>query len=504
MGKMAIHMRHKVWVILAVLVLALALIPSLSPAWADTEASLEEVRGWLKYYYVNPIDWNGVDQSSLESMLNSLGDPYTNYLSPKEFDSFLMGLGGSFGGIGIYIEEVSGFVTVVSPMKGTPAYMAGLKSQDRIIKVNGLNVVGAPVSQVVDLIRGEPGTIVVLTVLRGDQELTFKIVRDFIKIATISAEMMEDGIGYIKITSFGETTSTEMKKLMAELDKAGALGYIVDLRYNGGGYLDSALEIADLLVPKGHITHTVDRSKRTQTYSVTGKGSTKPLVLLVNEGSASGSEILAAAVLENGAGVLVGTTTFGKASVQAMVPLDNGSYLKLTTAYYLTPKGNNINGVGLKPTVVVEEYNEQLPRAKEILANLIANKYQLTSTALISLFINNDKGLVNGEEVALSEKPFIENGRTYVPLRFVGESLGLKVEWQQETGKILLHQAGEAIVFTPGSTTAQRGGQEYSFDAPVVLRNNRSYLPVRFLIEMIGGNVNWQQDAGRVDIILAK
>jgi carboxyl-terminal processing protease len=504
MGKKVRRMRHKILRFLVVLVLLLALIPSLSPAWADTEASLEEVREWLKYYYVNPIDWNKVDQSSLESMLESLGDPYTNYLSPKEFDSLLTGLGGIFGGIGIYIEEVSGFVTVVSPMKGTPAYKAGLKPQDKIIKVNGLNVVGAPVSQVVDMIRGEPGTAVELTILREEQELAFEIVRDLIKIATISAEMMEDRIGYIKINSFGETTSAEMKQLMAELDREGALGYIVDLRYNGGGYLDSAMEIADLLVPNGHITHTADQSGRIQTYDATGQGSTKPLVMLVNEGSASGSEILAAAVLENGAGVLVGTTTFGKASVQALVPLDSGDYLKLTIAYYLTPQGNNINGVGLKPTVEVEDYEEQLHRAKEILTDWITNKYKLKQSPLISLFINSNKSLVNGQEIALKEKPFIENGRTYIPLRFVSESLGLKVEWQQETGKILVYQEGGTVIFTPGSSTAFRGGQEYSFDAPVVLRNGRSYLPVRFLIELIGGQVDWHQDTGRTDIMLAK
>jgi carboxyl-terminal processing protease len=504
MEKMARRIRPEILIILTVLILALALIPSFSPAWGNTEASLQEVRHWLQYNYVEPIDWNKIDQSSVESMLKSLGDPYTNYLSPKEFDNLLTGLGGSFGGIGIYIEEVSGYITVVSPMKGTPAYQAGVKPQDRIVKVNGLDMVGAPVSQAVELIRGEPGTTVELTVLRGEAELVFKIVRELIKITTISGEMLDDKIGYIRIISFGENTAAEMKKLMAELDKAGARGLIVDLRYNGGGYLDSALEIADLLVPKGHITHTVDRSGRTQTYSVTGKGSAKPLVLLVNEGSASGSEILAAAVLENGAGVLVGTATFGKASVQALVPLNNGGYLKLTTAYYLTPRGNNINGVGIRPTVVVEVYDEQLPRAREILTEWIVNKYRLKPPALISLFINNTKSIVNGEEVAASEKPFIENGRTYIPLRFVSESLGLTVQWQQETGEILVHQAGGAIVFTPGSSTVLKGGKEYSFDAPVIMRNNRSYLPVRFLLELIGGQVNWHQDAGRIDIILAK
>jgi carboxyl-terminal processing protease len=486
-----------------------------------SEPSIDEIKFWLENNYVEQIDWSKIDDSSLEKLFKSLNDPYTSYLTPKELDGLLTNLGGSFGGIGIYIEQIEGYVVITAPIQGYPADKAGLKPQDKIIKVNEIEVVNVPINQVVELIRGEPGTIVILTVIRGNNELRFSIIRELIEIKSVEGKLLDGKIGYIKLTMFGEKTAAELRQLLSLLDRQGALGYILDLRYNGGGYLDTALDIADMLLPKGKpILHVVDRSKQQQTYQAnesrpgrlvfrigpelevenSSREREKPLVVLVNKGSASAAEILAAAIKENGAGVVVGTETFGKASVQQLVNLSGGGMLKMTTAIYLTPMGNNINGTGLTPNVYIAEDEQQLAEATVILTKWLRNKHKELFSPALTLFVGEHRSYVKGQEIALAEAPFVEGNRTYVPIRYVSESLGLQVYWNETEQVIAIGKDNQIIKMKPNSNIAVIGNQQYTFDAPIIIKGSRSYLPIRFLIELIGGQLDWIAENKQINI----
>ncbi|MDW7673281.1 MAG: S41 family peptidase [Bacillota bacterium] len=468
---------------------------------ANAEPAESEIRFWLNNFYVEKIDWNEIDDTSVEAILESLEDPYTSYLTPKELDDFMTHLGGAFGGIGIHIEQIDGIVTVTSPISGTPAFEVGLEPMDKIVQVNGLDVVGTPMEQVVDLIRGEPGTTVDLTILRGEAELSFTITRALIEVKSVENQLVDQYIGYVKVNMFGEKTAAELEQALDNLEQQGALGYIIDLRYNGGGYLDSALEIADLLIPAGKpIVHVVDRSGAMETFSTTNKGINKPLVVLVNEGSASASEILAAAVKENGAGVILGQDTFGKASVQSLINLSDGGVLKFTTAYYLTPQENNINGLGLKPNVYIEDRELQHKEAIKILKRWIGNEYQIAKPKAITLFVGKLLAIVDGKEIALGEMPFIKDDLTYVPLRIIGEKLGLQIDWDGDKREITITKGEKSFTFQPHLNVAFIGGQEYAVDAPVVIQNNRSYIPIRSLIEFLGGQVQYFPSSKQINI----
>lgn len=495
------------------IVLALLLIVGAMPAAAASaadagqksqEPNIEEVKFWLDLLYVRPIDWEKIDDSSVESIFESLGDKYSSYLTPTAFEDLSTRLGGSYGGVGIYIQQVEGYVTVTAPIEGSPADRAGLQPGDRIIKVDGVDVVDTPLEQVVSMIKGEPGTEVELTVLRGDKELLFNLTRDEVRVHSVTGKMLEDGIGYIRIHSFGENAVDELKAELARLDEAGALGYIIDLRNNGGGYLTSALELADVLVDKGPIVHVVRRSQIVRTYTTSTEGIDKPLVVLVNKGSASAAEILAAAIRETGHGILVGTETFGKASVQRIVGLSNGGKLKVTTAHYLTPNKTNINEVGLKPTFYVEGMEQQLAKAREVLKVAIEQEKRKPAVPTVQLFIGKDTGFVRGNEVALEVEPFIARGRAYVPLRFICENLGLQVQWQEAGNTIEIFGAGKKIFLSPGSSRVHLNGKARELAAPVMVRAGHSFVPVRFFIQLLDGEVKWIAKSRQVNIFYSQ
>jgi len=310
--------------------------------------------------YVDELDGHVLIEGALKGMADAVNDPWTYYMDPEEFKEFDMTLSGEYVGVGMIVEQVGDYVTVVSPFRGSPAARAGLRARDRIVAVDGTDVVGVPYDIVANQIRGEEGTEVILTISRGDPEdpveFDVTLVRQRIIIPSAVGKMFypEEGIGYLQITDFSEKTPGQFNEALADLQARGLRSLVLDLRNNPGGYLDRAVEIARVFVTDGAILHREERNGERRT--VSGKGGSGlgvPLVVLVNEGTASAAEILAGALKDNGVGTLIGTTTFGKGLIQTPYKMGGGSVLRVTTERWLTPSGEQIHDNGIEPDVVV-------------------------------------------------------------------------------------------------------------------------------------------------------
>jgi len=298
-------------------------------------------------------------QAAIRGMLDSLGDPYTTYLSPREISSLEESLkGGDFGGIGVYIvQEPRTRYILVEPIEGTPAFRAGVRIGDRVLAVDGHNVATMQMDDVERLIRGKIGTVVRVRVKAhiGGRARTVAITREQIYVPSVHAKM-EDGFDYVRLADFGQTSYDEVRKALLEGKAHEAKGYILDLRNNGGGLLEAAVEISSLFIPQGTIVSTIDRAGNRDTKGATHDAiGTAPLVILVNKYTASASEITAGAVQDYKVGTLIGTKTFGKGVVQSIYNTSDGGALKITTAKYVTPLGRDIHHKGIQPDVVVDQ-----------------------------------------------------------------------------------------------------------------------------------------------------
>jgi carboxyl-terminal processing protease len=308
-----------------------------------------------KYY--KEVDQQELVYGAINGMFDALGDPYTDYMSKDEASSFNENLSSSFQGIGAEIQERSGYIMVVSPIRNSPAEKAGLLPQDLILSVDGESIEGLSASEAVLLIRGEKGTEVTLEIKRGEADpMTVKIIRDDIPIETVYGELDEEKIGHVQVTSFSENTAQEFKTILSDLEEQGMKGLILDVRQNPGGYLNAAIEMANLFVPEGEaILQVQDRDSEPQIiYAEGGKKYDLPVTVLIDEGSASASEILAAALSESAGAKLVGLTSFGKGTIQEVSQFDDGANLKFTTGKWLTPKGTWINEEGIAPDEEVQ------------------------------------------------------------------------------------------------------------------------------------------------------
>ena len=293
--------------------------------------------------------WHG----SINGMVEALDDPHSIYMDAEQFDVFQSATSGSFGGVGLVVGEKDDELVVVSPIEGTPGEKAGVKSGDVILKIDDEDATKLNLSEAVEKIRGKEGTSVTLTVRRGQETKEFTIVRDNIQVHAVSGKMLEGDIGYLRITNFNEVVADDLKKEYDRLEKEGMKRIILDLRDNPGGLLDQSVEVSELFVPKGPVVSIVERNGNKTTYESKSEGSPYPVAVLVNQGSASASEIVAGAIQDTKSGTLIGTKTFGKGSVQGVYPLHSGA-VKLTIARYYTPNETLIDGVGITPDIVVE------------------------------------------------------------------------------------------------------------------------------------------------------
>ncbi len=336
--------------------------------------------------YIDPskITNQKIIYGAIEGMTNSLGDPYTNFFDPQQAQRFQQDLEGSFEGIGAEIGIKKDLLTIIAPLKGTPAEKAGLKSGDIVVKINGEDSTNMTADEAVDLIRGQKGTSVTLTILRDGWNNTkdIKIVRDTIKVPSIEWSLKDGDVAYIQIYQFDDTLPADFQTIALAILQSPAKKIVLDLRDDPGGYLEAAQNIAGWFLQKGQTITIEDfgKDKPQQTYKADGNSelANYPIVVLINQGSASASEILAGSLRDDRNVKLIGNKSFGKGCVQEVVNLKGGSFLKVTIANWLTPKGSSISNVGLTPDIKIDitdqdiqqKKDPQLDKALEIVNNL--------------------------------------------------------------------------------------------------------------------------------------
>ncbi|MBL8057083.1 MAG: S41 family peptidase [Anaerolineales bacterium] len=371
------------------LVSLLGLGPSTEPAAAGTPASLADTfkpfwQAWdivHAEYVEQPVDDLALMRGAIRGMLAALGDPHTGYMTPEELTISMTHLDGELEGIGATVETdaASGYTRIVSPMPGSPAEAAGLLPADLIITVDGEDIAGQDINTVVSKVRGPAGSEVTLEIQRtGDTDLrTFTVTRAKITIASVESELRPDGVGYVRLNSFGEKTGDELKRQLRDLLAQSPRGLILDLRGNPGGYLDAAIKVVSQFIPDGVVMleRFGDGSEKTYRAESGGLATQIPLVVLIDKGSASASEIVAGAIQDRGRGQLVGEQSYGKGSVQAPHELTGDGAIRVTIARWLTPAGHWIHGTGITPDVTVERteadraagQDPQLDKAVELL-----------------------------------------------------------------------------------------------------------------------------------------
>ena len=319
-----------------------------------------EVLEKINKEYVDEINQSESMDSAINGLLQSL-DPYSSYMSPEIFDEMQTETSGEFGGLGIEVSMESGVVKVISPIDDTPASKAGIKAGDFIVKINDNQVQGKTLSEAVDLMRGPVGSGIELTVRRRGEKkaLIFNIVREIIEIQSVKVDVLKDNIGYIRLTSFNENSSNQINKKINELENNKKVNaYILDLRNNPGGLLSQAIKISDFFLDNGEIVSTKSRKNSENRKWFAKKGDLtkgKTLIVLINYGSASASEIVAGALKDHKRAILLGENSYGKGSVQSIIPLKNRGAIRLTVAKYYLPSGKSISEVGVSPDIEIEE-----------------------------------------------------------------------------------------------------------------------------------------------------
>ena len=416
---------------------------------------LTEVYYYIAAYHVSDVDKDELMAGAIQGMLDTLDDPYTTYFTDEEYQEFEGMLNSNFTGIGVYIEEKDGYIVVQAPIPGSPAEAAGLKAGDLIIKVEGQDIKNLPSEQVVNLIKGPEGTKVTITIKRGEQVSNVTISRQKIQLPSVEADMIDQEIGYLRLYQFGESSGQEVKQQLEQLKKQGMKKLILDLRGNPGGYLNASLDIAKNFIVEGPIVYVKDKSGVLQAVSISnGSNWDLPTVVLIDSGSASASEIVAGALKDYNKATIIGTNSFGKGTVQQLIPIEAGGYLKLTIEEYMTPKKQKVNQIGIKPDIEVNNVVAQL------------------SKAILHL---------GGEVpfVASKGEEWIQvNGKDYIAVRSAVEALGGKVKW--------IDKVGVEISYNGQSSTVPL--------SDLLVKNQTSYMPLEALVKYIPVEVQKEQE----------
>lgn len=401
------------------LLLSLVLLGIWTPAvFAESAEQVEEVRELLEQYHLSKPNEDDLKSEAIDEMVESLHDPYTEYFDETEMESFNSALEQTFVGIGIVMIEENSKVYVEDVIAGSPAELAGIEPGDALVSADGVSLLGKSVTDIQDQVRGVEGSVVKLSISRNGKTLNFKVTRQSLQIPIVTNRMIGNGVGYLSLSGFTSDAGSQVKSSLAELEEKGLTSLVLDLRNNGGGYVNTAQEIAGLFVKEGVLAHLLDRDGKDHPLEVTGSVKPYPVVILVNGGSASASELLSGALQDYGVAKLVGTQTYGKGVVQSLIQVQSGGMLKVTVQEYFTPKGRKVDKVGLKPDIVMNGAAEQLITA-----------YRLVGGQNVTMVSGNGTLKVNGVRMSQPGVTFKEKNVWYVNLKLAVALTGAKLKY---------------------------------------------------------------------------
>ncbi len=432
----------------------LLLLPGMALA-ADSSVSQstrDEISQLIGTYHVSGVSADELSGRSVEQMLEALNDPYTSYFSKEDWKQFENSLENQYVGIGVRVgQDDSGFF-VDQVFEDSPAQKAELQPGDYFVQVEGVPTEGKSLEELVTAIKGPPGTTVRLTISRGQTSLEVKLIRAQIQLPVVESLMFDGKVGYLKLTDFSSDADEKFAAGLKDLKDKGIRSLIVDLRDNPGGLLLSALNIASNFIEDGVLIHTRDRNDADHPASISdGETQGIPVFVLVNENSASASEVLTGALQDYGKATVIGARTFGKGSVQNIFPLKDGGYLKLTVEEYLTPLKRRVNGVGLKPDVAVPDSLPQMITALRM-AGSLPMSMQMDAQSLT----------INGQELYRAFPLIRENGKVYAPSRILAALVGAQVGWDEAAQKVYLTRGAIRAVYQPTDAwTKWKAGTSY-------------------------------------------
>lgn len=462
--------------------LCLFLVTGAIPGFASGDPekagkTILEVFDYLRQNHINHPKADELMNGAIWGMIDTLNDPYTAYLTEDDLNQLTDQLDGNYEGVGLYLEAQPDYPRVQEVFAGSPAMEAGIMAGDIIKKVDGSDIKGWPLSTAVEKIKGPEGTEVVLVIGRKGAELTVRLKRAHLNMPTVESKTVGSNTGYIAIKSFGLKTPEQFKAGLNNLLAKNIGGLVIDLRDNTGGYLDAALEIAEIFLDPGTVMVITKNYDGSVVRHLAGKD-VKPVriktVVLVNSKSASASEILVGALQDNGVATLVGETTYGKGVAQSIVRLKTGGALKLTTTEYTTPKGRKVNDRGIKPDYQVINRELQLPVA---LGMLEPRQKQVVFT------LGKSEVMVGGERILARNAPVIKDNAVYLPLRFTLEAMGYVVDWEQETGSIVARGRNLKLVIPAGSSPLVNG-REININSHVFTDEGVSFIPLELVKEL--------------------
>ncbi|MZP28153.1 PDZ domain-containing protein [Heliobacterium undosum] len=465
-----------------------------SGASAKVDPKLAEVRRLISDYYVDEPASEVFQKNTIKDTIKALKDKHSVYLDEKEYEQLLESVNLNYFGVGMVIAPGAEYPVVEKTFPDSPAEKAGIKSGDAITGINGESTHDVSVDHLAGKVRGPEGTTVKLTFkpAKSEEERTVELKRKRIDLPQVEGKMLEGTIGYIHLSTFGDRTGKEFKATYEKLQASGMKQLIIDLRGNGGGEVIAAEDVADFLLPEGPLYHMVGRKLPKEAFTTTGKETPIPMVVLVDDGSASASELLAAALRERAKAVLIGTKTYGKGSVQTLFDLKAGGVLKLTIARYTTAMDRPVDKVGLTPNQMVGYEPLQLIRAKNALSPDRSKQLRLT--------LDQPEAWVSDEPVPLDSPPFLKDDHTYLPLRFLGEALGGTVEYRELDRRATITVDGKSLDFPLDGGEVRLNQQPSADIEPLPVVDDRVLVPVRLLSEELGFRVEYYDKSKEVRI----
>lgn len=401
-------------------------------AHAETAQQVEEVRQLLERYHLSRPDESALNRAAIEGMILALGDPYTEYLSPEEWEAFQNDLEQEYVGIGVYLTIHNQAVYVTDVIPDSPAEKAGIRPGDIILEVDGEAV--RTTDEARNRLLGKAGTSVEVKVLRDGRELTIRVPRQLIRLASVSGQPMGDGVGYLALTGFTSDAPALFAERLQQLESGGLKALIVDLRNNGGGYIEAAQKIASHFVREGVLAHMINRDGADTPLTVSGTPRSYPVVLLVNEVTASAAELFAGALQDYGVAKLVGRPTFGKGVTQLLISLSGGGVLKVTTQEYLTPNNRKVEGVGLMPDIPVQGSASQLAAA-----------FRAAGGKTLQIAYTQGSVTINGVRTRQTNAIYNHNGTWYVNGHFAAAMLGAGIRYDAASRTVHLTRGGKTL-----------------------------------------------------------